>query len=207
MWVFSVFWTASVRCACPAPLSEKTITDSSSDFFEDSPGTLQEKSCFLPKEKPRPQYASGASKKFDIRIEFVPDAVNTPNVVWRFGCNFELMPEVADMVVDCPVGVVVKVFVPHKVYYHVIGEYPLGIHNEQGEDVKLFHCQYDLGFTDIYNPVFQTEIQTFSLNFCQPGIRTNGWSVGRNTVWENIRIATLRLCENILHQFLLLANI
>ena len=57
------------------------------------------------------------------------------------------------MVVDCPVGVVVKVFVPHKVYYHVIGEYPLGIHNEQGEDVKLFHCQYDLGFTDIYNPV------------------------------------------------------
>jgi hypothetical protein len=158
-------------------------------------------------KKSRPQYAFGASKKFDIRIEFVPDAVNTPNVVWRFGCNFELMPEVADMVVDCPVGVVVKVFVPHKVYYHVIGEYPLGIHNEQGEDVKLFHCQYDLGFTDIYNPVFQTEIQTFSLNFCQPGIRTNGWSVGRNTVWENIRIATLRLCENILHQFLLLANI
>ena len=44
MSMFSVFWTASVRCACPVPLSEKTITDSSSDFFEDSPGTLQEKS-------------------------------------------------------------------------------------------------------------------------------------------------------------------
>ena len=169
MPVFSVFWTASARCACPAPLSEKTITDSSSDFFEDSPGTLQEKSCFLPREKPRPQYASGASKKFDIRIEFVPDAVNAPDVVRRFWRDLELVPEVADMIVDCSVGVVVKTFVPHKVYYHVIGEYPAGIHDEQGKDVKLFYRQHDLGLTDIYNSVLQTEIQTLGLNFCQSG--------------------------------------
>ncbi len=32
------------------------------------------------------------------------------------------------------------------------------------------------------NPVFQTEIQIFGLNFCQLGIRIDGWSVGRNTV-------------------------
>ena len=94
-----------------------------------------------------------ASKKFDIRIEFVPDAVNAPDVVRRFGRDLELVPEVADMIVDCSVGVVVKTFVPHKVYYHVIGEYPAGIHDEQGEDVKLFHCQHDFGFTDIYNPI------------------------------------------------------
>ncbi len=31
------------------------------------------------------------------------------------------------MIVDCSVGVVVKTFVPHKVYYHVIGEYAAGM--------------------------------------------------------------------------------
>ena len=154
MSVFSIFWTASVRCACPSPLSEKTITDSSSASFEDSPGTLQEKSCFLPREKPRPQYATRASKKLNIRIEFVTDAVNAPNIVRRFGCDFELVPEVADMIVDCSVGVVVKTFVPHKVYYHVIGEYAAGIHDEQGKDVKLFYCQQDFSFMDIYQSVF-----------------------------------------------------
>ena len=42
----------------------------------------------------------------------------------------ELVPEVADMIVDCPVGVVVKIFVPHEVYYHLIGEYAARIHDE-----------------------------------------------------------------------------
>lgn len=58
------------------------------------------------------------------------------------------------MIVDCSVRVVVQIFVPHKVYYHVIGEYPTGIHDEQGEDVKLFHCQQDFSFMDIYQSVF-----------------------------------------------------
>ena len=49
---------------------------------------------------------SGTSKEFDIRIEFVPDAVNASDVVRRFWRNFELVPKVADMVVDCSVGVV-----------------------------------------------------------------------------------------------------
>ena len=71
-----------------------------------------------------------ASKKFDIRIEFVPNAVNAPDVVWRFWCDPEFMPEVADMIVDCSVGVVVKIFVPHEVYYHLIGEYAARIHDE-----------------------------------------------------------------------------
>ena len=95
-----------------------------------------------------------ASKKFDIRIEFVPNAVNAPDVVRRLWCDLEFMPEIADMVVDCSVGVVVKIFVPHKVYYHVIGEYPARIHDEQGEDVELFHCQHDLSLADIYQSVF-----------------------------------------------------
>jgi len=107
-----------------------------------------------------------ASKKFDIRIEFVPDAVNAPDVVRRFWRDLELVPEVADMIVDCSVGVVVQIFVPHKVYYHVIGEYAAGIHDEQGKDVKLFHCQHDLGLADIYQSVFQAEVQIFCLDFC-----------------------------------------
>ena len=80
--------------------------------------------------------------------------MNAPDVVRRFGRDLELVPEVADMIVDCSVGVVVKTFVPHK----VLGEYPAGIHDEQGEDVKLFHCQHDLGLADIYQSVFQAEI-------------------------------------------------
>ena len=95
-----------------------------------------------------------ASKKFDIRIEFV----NAPDVVRRFWCDPEFMPEVADMIVDCSVGVVVEIFVPYKVYYHVIGEYPAGIHDKQCEDIKLFHCQHNLGLADIYQSVFQAEV-------------------------------------------------
>ena len=71
-----------------------------------------------------------ASKKFDIRIEFVPNAVNAPDVVRRFWCDLELVPEVADMIIDRPAGVVVEIFVPYQVYYHVVGKYPAGIHDE-----------------------------------------------------------------------------
>lgn len=106
------------------------------------------------------------SYKFDIRIEFVTDAVNASDVVWRFRRDLELVPEVADMVIDCPVGVVVEIFVPYKVCYHVIGEYPAGIHDEQSEDVELFHRQHDLGLVDTHNPIFQTKIQIFSVDFC-----------------------------------------
>ncbi len=111
------------------------------------------------------------------------------------------------MIIDCPAGVVVEAFVPHKVDNHVVGKYPSGIHDEQGEDVKLFRCQHDLGITNIHNPIFQTEIQIFCSNFCQFGIRTDCWSAGRTTVWENVTVATLPLCENILNQFLSLAGI
>lgn len=106
------------------------------------------------------------SYKFDIWIEFVTDAVNASDVVWRFRRDLELVPEVADMVIDCPVGVVVEIFVPYKVCYHVIGEYPMGIHDEQSKDVELFHRQHDLGLVDTHNPIFQTKIQIFSVDFC-----------------------------------------
>ena len=58
------------------------------------------------------------------------------------------------MIVDCSMRVVVKIFVPHKVYYHIISQHPAGIHDEQGEDVKLFYCQQDFSFMDIYQSVF-----------------------------------------------------
>ena len=82
------------------------------------------------KQKSRPQYASRTSEQFYIRIEFVPYAVNTPDIIRRFWCDFKFMPEVTDMVIDCPAGIVVKIFMPYKVNNHVIGEYPAGIHDE-----------------------------------------------------------------------------
>ena len=80
--------------------------------------------------------------------------MNAPDVVRRFRRDLEFVPKVADMVVDCPVGIVVEIFVPYKVCYHVVGEYPAGIHDEQGKDVKLFCRQHDLGVTNIYQSVF-----------------------------------------------------
>lgn len=100
------------------------------------------------------QYASKALEKFDIRIEFVSNAVNAPNIVRRFWRDLEFVPEVTDMVVYRPAGVVVKIFVPYQVYYHVIGKYPAGIHDKQSKDVKLFHRQHNLGVTNIYQSVF-----------------------------------------------------
>lgn len=70
------------------------------------------------------------------------------------------------MIIDRPTGVVVKIFVPHKIYDHVVGEYPVGIHDEQSKNVKFLCCQYNFGFTDIYNPIFQAKIQIIGFDFC-----------------------------------------
>ena len=64
-----------------------------------------------------------------------------------------LLQKAADMIVDCSAGVVVKIFVPHKVYYHIISQHPAGIHDKQSKDVKLFHCQHGLGLANIYQSV------------------------------------------------------
>ena len=94
--------------------------------------------------------ASGASVKFNIRIEFVANTVNVPDIVRGFRCDLEFMPEVTDMIIDCPAGIAVEIFVPHKVYDHVVSEYSAWIHNEQGKDVKFLHRQHNLSFTDAY---------------------------------------------------------
>ena len=86
--------------------------------------------AFLRERKPWPQYATRVSEKFDIRIEFVPYTVNTLDVVGRFWCDLEFATKIADVIVDCPVGVVVEIFMPYKVNNHVIGENPMGIHDE-----------------------------------------------------------------------------
>ena len=125
-------------------------------FFESNPSKIP--IFFSNMKTPVAQCAARASKKFDIGIEFVPDAVNASDVIRRFWCNFELAPEIADMIVDCPAGIVIQIFVPYKVYNHVIGEYPVGIHDEQGEDVKLFCRQYNLSFVDTCLTVFQAEV-------------------------------------------------
>ena len=52
-----------------------------------------------------------------------------------FGIGSKFVLEVADMTVDRSVGVVIKIFVLHKVCYHIIGKYAAGVHNEQSEQL------------------------------------------------------------------------
>ena len=44
------------------------------------------------------------------------------------------------MIIDCPAGVIIKIFVPYKVYNHIISQYPVRIHNKQSKDIEfLYH--------------------------------------------------------------------
>ena len=53
--------------------------------------------------------------------------MNASNVVRRFRCDLEFVPEVAGMIVE---GVVVKIFMPYKGYYHITGPHAAEIHDE-----------------------------------------------------------------------------
>ena len=100
---------------------------------------IQERACFLYEKSPG--HVAGASVKLNVRIEFIAYTVNASDVIRSFWRNPKLVPEIADMVIDCPARVVVKVFVPYQVRYHIVGEHTVWIHDEQGKDVKLFCCQ------------------------------------------------------------------
>ena len=56
---------------------------------------------------------AGASVKFNVWIEFIAYTMNASDVIRSFWCNPKLVPEIADMVVDCPARVIVKAFVPY----------------------------------------------------------------------------------------------
>ena len=71
------------------------------------------------------------------------------------------------MIADCPVGVVIQIFVPYEVNDHVVSKNPAGIHDEQGENVKLFCCQFDFPTLDRNESLFQTEVQCSILNHSQ----------------------------------------
>ena len=46
--------------------------------------------------------------------------MNAPNIIRCLWCNLEFAPEVTNMIIDCPAGVIIKIFVPYKVYNHII---------------------------------------------------------------------------------------
>lgn len=79
------------------------------------------------------------SKKFNFWIELIPNAMNAPDVIRCFRCNLEFAPEVTNMIIDCPTGVIIKIFVPYKVHDHIISEYPVRIHNEQSKDIEFLY--------------------------------------------------------------------
>lgn len=105
-----------------------------------------------------------------------------PDVVRRLRRNPELTPEIADMVADCSVGVVIQIFVPYKVNNHVVSKNPAGIHDEQGEDVKLLRCQPDFLSMNRNEPLLQAEVQFSILNFSHglPGILHRVMRAGDN---------------------------
>ncbi len=125
-------------------------------FFENNSGKIP--FFFRNMKTPAAQCAAKASKKFNIWIEFVPDAVNAFDIIRRIWYNFELAPEIADMIVNGSAGIVVQIFVPYKVHDHVVGEYPVGIHDNQSEDIELFCRQFNLRFMDIHLTIFQAKV-------------------------------------------------
>ena len=58
--------------------------------------------------------------KLNMRIEFVANAVNALNIVRCFGRDLEFMSAIADMIINCPAGIVIKAFMPYEVYYHIV---------------------------------------------------------------------------------------
>lgn len=91
---------------------------------------------------------------FDIRIKFVPNTMNAPDIVWYFGCDLELLPEVAHMIIDCSAGIIVEIFVPYEVDYHVICKHPVWIHDKKSKNVKFFCSEPNLGFAYADQSVF-----------------------------------------------------
>ena len=71
------------------------------------------------------------------------------------------------MIADCSVGVVIQIFVPYEVDNHVVSKNPAGIHDEQGEDVKLLCRQFDLLPVNQNQSLLQAEIQITILNLSQ----------------------------------------
>ena len=67
---------------------------------------------------------------------------------------FEFPAKVTDMVVDSFAGIIIGILMPHEVYNHFIGEYTLGIHNQQGKYVKFLCGQFDFSPRDTDNAVF-----------------------------------------------------
>lgn len=97
---------------------------------------------------------SGDSANFDIRIKFVPNTMNAPDVVRCFRCDFEFLPEVAHMIIDCSTGVKVEIFVPYKIHYHIISKHSMWIHDKKGKNIKLLCSEPNLCFAYADQSVF-----------------------------------------------------
>ena len=88
-----------------------------------------------------------------------PDGMDAFNIFRTVRRCFEFPAKVADMVVDSLAGIVIKSLMPYEVYNHFIGEYTLGVHDQQGEYVKLLYGQFDFLPADRDNSLFQAKVQ------------------------------------------------
>lgn len=88
--------------------------------------------------------------------------------------DFQLLAQIADMVVDGLSGVVAAVLLPDQVYNHFIDEHPALIGNQQGQNIKLFGRQVDALAAHLHRAVFQTKDQIFDRNNRQRLALLNG---------------------------------
>ncbi len=108
------------------------------------------------------------------------------------------------MVVDSFAGIVIKILMPHDVYDHFIGEYTLGVHDQQGEYVKLLCGQFDFLPRDADNAVLQTKMQISYMDLGQCRFNMFPRIVVGN---DNMRIVNIGLAAffyNILYQIFFL---
>ncbi len=96
--------------------------------------------------------AARALERPDVRIKFVSDAEHASDVVRYLRCKPEFAPEVADVIADCPAGIVIQIFMPYKVVDHVINNRSSRIYDEQGKDIKLFCERIADSFSPICSP-------------------------------------------------------
>lgn len=71
------------------------------------------------------------------------------------------------MVANGLLNIAVELYIPDPFRNHGVGNHTVGIHNQQGEYVKLFRRQTDFMATNTYRPAFQAEIQVSHTAFCQ----------------------------------------
>ncbi len=119
------------------------------------------------------------------------------DVVGHVRGDFQLPPQVADMVVDGLSGVVAVVLLPDQVHHHFVGEHPALVGDKQGQNVKLLGRKVDHLLADTHKPTFQAEVQIALPNFYKFSVEFNNGNTGLQFY--------VFFPQNILNQFIFLS--